>query len=140
MILGKIWQAIAAQFNKLANAIRGYDPIAEMQYEYDRSVEQIREGREGLAQYRAMVERVQRQVDGEQKQVSVLEARIKAYLNAGDRDAGRPDRARAQAGQGRPRREREATGPARAGVPEQPDEDPARRQEARRGQAQDRQV
>ena len=53
MILGKIWKAIAAQFNKLANAIRGYDPIAEMQYEYDRSVEQIKEGREGLAQYRA---------------------------------------------------------------------------------------
>lgn len=90
MILGKIWQAISAQFNKLANAIRGYDPIAEMQYEYDRSVEQIRDGREGLAQYRAMVERVQRQVDGERKQVAVLEARIKAYLNANDRDgAGR---------------------------------------------------
>ena len=64
MILGKIWKAIAAQFNKLANAIRGYDPIAEMQYEYDRSVEQIKEGREGLAQYRALVERVTRQVDG----------------------------------------------------------------------------
>ncbi len=90
MILGKIWQAIAAQFNKLANAIRGYDPIAEMQYEYDRSVEQIREGREGLAQYRAMVERVQRQVDGEKRQVSGIEARIKAYLSAGDREgAGR---------------------------------------------------
>jgi phage shock protein A len=87
MILGKIWQAISAQFNKLANAIRGYDPIAEMQYEYDRSVEQIREGREGLAQYRAMVERVQRQVDGERKKVSVLEARIKAYLNVGDRES-----------------------------------------------------
>ncbi len=90
MILGKIWKAISAQFNKLANAIRGYDPIAEMQFEYDRSVEQIREGREGLAQYRAMVERVQRQVDGEQKQIAVLEARIKAYLTAGQRDmAGR---------------------------------------------------
>jgi phage shock protein A len=87
MILGKIWQAIAAQFNKLANAIRGYDPIAEMQYEYDRSVDQIREGREGLAQYRAMVERVQRQVEGSRKTIAVLEARIKAYLNAGERDA-----------------------------------------------------
>src|SRR4029078_11336458 len=87
MILGKIWRAIAAQVNKLATAIRGYDPIAEMQYEYDRSVEQIREGREGLAEYRAMVERVQRQVDGEAKEISVLEARIKAYLNVGDRDS-----------------------------------------------------
>jgi phage shock protein A len=90
MILGKIWKAIAAQFNKLANAIRGYDPIAEMQYEYDASVVQIREGREGLAQYRAMVERVLRQVEGARKQVASVEARIKAYLTAGDREtAGR---------------------------------------------------
>jgi phage shock protein A len=87
MILGKIWKAIAAQFNKLANAIRGYDPVAEMQYEYDRSVEQIREGREGLAQYRALVERVSRQVGQERKRVAVLEAKIKAYLQSGDRDA-----------------------------------------------------
>jgi phage shock protein A len=86
MIFGKIWKAIAAQFNKLANAIRGYDPIAEMQYEYDRSVEQIKEGREGLAQYRALVERVSRQVEQSRKHVAMLESKIKAYLNAGDRD------------------------------------------------------
>jgi phage shock protein A len=86
MILGKLWNAIAAQFNKLANAIRGYDPIAEMQLEYDRSIIQIREGREGLAQYRALVERVLRQVEGQRKQVALVEAKIKAYLNAGDRD------------------------------------------------------
>jgi phage shock protein A len=86
MFLGKIWQAIQAQLNKLGNAIRGYDPIAEMQYEYDRSVEQIKEGREGLAQYRALVERVSRQVDQSRKHVSLLEAKVKAYLNAGDRD------------------------------------------------------
>ena len=90
MIFGKLWKAIAAQFNKLANAIRGYDPIAEMQYEYDRSVDQIKEGREGLAQYRALVERVTRQVDDQRKRVALLEAKIKAYLNAGDREtAGR---------------------------------------------------
>jgi phage shock protein A len=86
MILGKLWHAIAAQFNKLANAIRGYDPIAQMQYEYDRSIEQMKEGREGLAQYRALVERVTRQVDNQRKQVSTIEAKIKAYLGAGDRD------------------------------------------------------
>jgi phage shock protein A len=86
MILGKLWKSIASQFNKLANYISGYDPIAEMQYEYDRSVEQIKEGREGLAQYRALVERVTRQVDESRKHVSLLEAKIKAYLNAGDRD------------------------------------------------------
>lgn len=86
MIFGKLWKAIAAQFNKLTNAIRGYDPIAEMQYEYDRSVDQLREGREGLAQYRALVERVTRQVDGQRKIVATLEAKIKAYLTAGDRE------------------------------------------------------
>ncbi len=87
MILGKIWKAIAAQFNKLANAIRGYDPIAEMQLEYDLSIKQIKEGREGLAQYRALVERVSRQVEDHRKRVSLLEAKVKAYLNAGDRDS-----------------------------------------------------
>jgi phage shock protein A len=86
MILGKLWRAIAAQFNKLANSIRGIDPIAEMQYEYDRSVEQLKEGREGLAQYRALVERVLRQVEGKRKQVATQEAKIKAYLQAGDRE------------------------------------------------------
>jgi len=86
MILGKIWKAIAAQFNKLGNWFSGYDPIAQMQYEYDRSVDQLREGREGLAQYRALVERVTRQVDGQRKQVSMIEAKIKAYLSAGDRE------------------------------------------------------
>src|SRR5208282_738573 len=90
MILGKIWKAIASQFNKLGNWFSGYDPIAEMQYEYDRSVDQLREGREGLAQYRALVERVTRQVDDQRKRVALLEAKIKAYLNAGDREtAGR---------------------------------------------------
>lgn len=86
MILGKIWKAIAAQFNKLGNWFSGYDPIAQMQYEYDRSVEQLREGREGLAQYRALVERVTRQVDGQRRQVATIEAKIKAYLAAGDRE------------------------------------------------------
>jgi phage shock protein A len=87
MILGKLWHAIASQFNKLANAIRGYDPIAQMQYEYDRSVEQMKEGREGLAQYRALVERVTRQADNQRKQVSMIEAKVKAYLGAGDRES-----------------------------------------------------
>jgi phage shock protein A len=86
MIFGKIWKAIAAQFNKLGNWFSGYDPVAQMQYEYDRSVEQLREGREGLAQYRALVERVTRQVEGQRKVVATIEAKIKAYLSAGDRE------------------------------------------------------
>ena len=135
MILGRIWNSIAAQFNKLANAIRGYDPIAEMQYEYDRSVEQIKEGREGLAQYRALVERVTRQVDDEPQ----------ARLAARGEGQGLPERGRprhrvevcprAQTGQGRLGRERKATGPPRAGLSKQPAQDSERRQEARQRQA-----
>jgi len=87
MILTKIWKAIKSQFNKMANAISGYDPVAEMQYEYDRSVEQIKEGREGLAQYRALVERVGRQADEQKKHLAMLEAKVKTFLQANDRQA-----------------------------------------------------
>lgn len=86
MILGKIWHAVQAQLNKIGNWFSGYDPVAEMQLEYDKSVAQIKEGREGLAQYRALVERVLRQVENQKKQVALLEAKVKAYLQANDRD------------------------------------------------------
>ena len=36
--------------------------IAQMQYEYDQAVDQMKEGRQGLEQYRALVERVTQQV------------------------------------------------------------------------------
>lgn len=86
MIFGKIWRSIRAQFNKVANWFQGVDPVAQLQYEYDRSIEQIKEGREGLAQYRALVERVSRQVDGAKKHAAMLESKVKAYLQAGDRE------------------------------------------------------
>ena len=57
-------------------ALMGMRPIAEMQLEYDNSVNQLREGREGLAQYRALVERVQRQVDERRMHVALLEAKV----------------------------------------------------------------
>src|SRR6476660_10574432 len=86
MILGKIWSAFKAQLNKVANFFWSADPIAQMQYEYDLAVAQLKEGREGLEQYRALVERVSRQVANNQAHVTNLEAKIKAYLQAGDRD------------------------------------------------------
>ncbi len=86
MIIGKIWRSFRAQMNKLANFFWTADPIAQMQYEYDQSVEQLKSGKEGLAQYRALVERVQRQVTTDTKHISQLEGRVKAYLQAGDRD------------------------------------------------------
>lgn len=86
MIFGKLWRTVQAQVNKLANFFWTADPIAQMQYEYDLSVGQLKEGREGLEQYRALVERVTRQVANDRAHVSSLEAKVKAYLQAGDRD------------------------------------------------------
>jgi phage shock protein A len=86
MIIGKIWRSVKAQLNKLANFFWTADPIAQMQYEYDMSVAQLKEGREGLEQYRGLVERVGRQVANDKAHVVSLEAKVKAYLQAGDRE------------------------------------------------------
>ena len=61
MIIGKLWRSIKAQMNKVANFFWGVDPIAQLQYEYDKLVDQLKEGRVGLEQYRALVERVEGQ-------------------------------------------------------------------------------
>lgn len=86
MIFGKIWASIRAQLNKVANMFFEADPIAQMRYEYDRSVEQLKEGRQGLEMYRALVEKVTRQVKANEAHVQKLEAQAKAYLKAGDRE------------------------------------------------------
>ena len=86
MIVGKLWRSVMAQFNKLANFFWTADPIAQMQYEYDLAVAQLKEGREGLEQYRALVERVSRQVANDKAHMTSLEAKVKAYLQAGDRE------------------------------------------------------
>jgi phage shock protein A len=87
VILGKFWSAFRAQINKVANIFWEADPIAQMQYEYDSSVEQLKDGRQGLETYRALVERVSRQVASGRDHVQKLEAQTKAYLKAGERDA-----------------------------------------------------
>jgi phage shock protein A len=85
VILHKFWSAFVAQINKVANIFWEADPVAQMRYEYDRSVEQLKEGRVGLEQYRGLVERVTRQVLANRSHVQKLEAQTKAYLKAGDR-------------------------------------------------------
>src|SRR5262245_11997112 len=86
MILGKFWSAIRAQINKIANIFWEADPIAQMQYEHDVAVEQLKEGRKGLERYRGLVERVSRQAANSRAHVQKLEAETKAYLKAGERD------------------------------------------------------
>ncbi len=85
MIVHKFWTAFMAQINKVANLFWEADPVAQMRYEYDRAVEQLKEGRTGLEQYRGLVERVTRQVSVNRSHVQKLEAETKAYLKAGDR-------------------------------------------------------
>jgi phage shock protein A len=87
MIIGKLWHTLMAQINKLANVFWTADPVAQMQYEYDLAVAQLKEGREGLEQYRALVERVSRQAATDRGHVRSLEAKVKAYLQAGDRES-----------------------------------------------------
>jgi phage shock protein A len=86
MILGKFWGAIRGQLNKIANIFWEADPIAQMQYEHDLAVEQLKEGRKGLELYRGLVERVTRQASTSRNHVQKLEAETKAYLKTGDRD------------------------------------------------------
>jgi phage shock protein A len=85
MILQKFWSAFVAQINKVANLFWEADPIAQMRYEYDLAVSQLKEGRGGLEQYRGLVERVTRQVAANRSHLQKLEAETKAYLKAGDR-------------------------------------------------------
>jgi phage shock protein A len=87
VILGKFWNAFRAQLNKIANVFWEADPIAQMQYEYDSAVEQMKDGRQGLETYRALVERVSRQVAVGRDHVQKLETQTKTYLKAGERDA-----------------------------------------------------
>src|SRR5277367_5191621 len=57
-----------------------------MQYEYDTAVEQMKDGRQGLETYRALVERVSRQVANGRDHVQKLETQTKTYLKIGERD------------------------------------------------------
>ncbi len=86
MIFKKFFGAIRAQLNKLANFFWEADPIAQMQYEYDQAVEGLKSGRQGLEQYRGLVERVTRQVKEGEAHVAKLTAQAKAYLKVGDRE------------------------------------------------------
>jgi phage shock protein A len=86
VIFEKFFKAIRAQFNKLANVFWEADPVAALQYEYDKAVEDLKSGREGLEQYRGLVERVARQVKQGERHVAKLRSQAKAYLQVGDRE------------------------------------------------------
>jgi phage shock protein A len=85
VIFKKFWSSIRAQLNKLANVFWEADPIAQMRYEYDAAVEELKSGRVGLEQYRGLVEKVTRQVREGERHLAKLQAQTKAYLKVGDR-------------------------------------------------------
>jgi phage shock protein A len=84
--MGKLFRAIRAQLNKIANIFFEADPIAVMQLEVDQATERLKEGRKGLEMYRGLVETVARQVASGTANASQLESQIKAHLKAGNRE------------------------------------------------------
>jgi phage shock protein A len=84
--MGKMFRAIRAQLNKIANIFFEADPIAVMQLEVDQATERLKEGRKGLEMYRGLVETVARQVASGTANASQLESQIKAHLKAGNRE------------------------------------------------------
>ena len=90
MIFGKIWRSIQAQFNKLANAIRGIDPIAEMQYEYDRSVIELRRAARGWPSIGRWSSGSPARSTTSASTSPCWRPRSRAYLKAGDRETAGP--------------------------------------------------
>ena len=141
MILHKFWSAFVAQINKVANLFWEADPIAQMRYEYDQAVEQLKEGRIGLEQYRGLVERVTRQVVG---QPVARRRSSRPRPRRTSRPAIARRRRSSRSSCRRPRRSWPANeqqlADARDGLRQQPEEDPAREREADRAAREDPEV
>ncbi len=140
MIFHKFWSAFVAQINKVANLFWEADPIAQMRYEYDQAVAQLKEGRGGLEQYRGLVERVTRQVSANRAHVQKLEAETKAYLKAGDRATAAKFALELQKAKEELGANEQQLQSARDRVRQQPEEDPARQREADRAAREDHEV
>jgi phage shock protein A len=78
--------ALFGQINKLSRLVWGYDPVAVYQAQVDASADEIRDATKGLEEYQGLVARLQRQVEGGQKERNLLEAKIKGHLAAGQED------------------------------------------------------
>jgi len=82
MIVRKLWAALRAQINKVANFFLDGDPIAQMQYEYDSAVEQLSlVARLGAVSGASGTRK--RQVANDKQHVTMLEAKIKRLLAGG---------------------------------------------------------
>ena len=140
VIFHKFWSSFVAQINKVANLFWEADPIAQMRYEYDQAVAQLKEGRGGLEQYRGLVERVSRQVSANRSHVTKLEAETKAYLKAGDRPTAAKFALELQKAKEELAANEGQLNLHETGLRQQPEEDPARQREADRAAREDHQV
>lgn len=82
--VGRVLTAIQAQFNKAGRAAIAADPVAVYQKQVDDATEEIREGTKGLEQYRGLVSRLGRQVEADEKEVAVWDARARGYVTQGN--------------------------------------------------------
>ncbi len=84
-MIGKLFKALFAQLNKIVSFFYERDPIAIMKYEYERAKGELKEGRDGLVQYRALTEKFARDVANKEQQKLSAEGKVAAYLQIKDR-------------------------------------------------------
>lgn len=84
-MIGKLFKALFAQLSKIVSIFYEADPIAIMKYEFERAKGELKEGKDGLVQYRALTEKFSRDVSVKETQKTNAEAKITAYLSIGDR-------------------------------------------------------
>jgi phage shock protein A len=87
MTLSNFWRGFRSQVNELAGYLWTTDPLDQLQAQYDRTMAKFREGRQALEQHRTLVERVRLQVADLKSHIRELEAKVRAYLQAGDHAA-----------------------------------------------------
>lgn len=86
--IGRVFAAATGQLNKGGRAIWAADPIAVYQKQVDDAAEEIKNGTKGLEQYRGLVSRLQRQVESDQKEAAIYDARARTHVQAGrDKEA-----------------------------------------------------
>ena len=84
MIFGKIWTGIKAFFNKIANIFVSHDPVAVYRLKIDEATEKIKGGQENLAKFKGHVNRLDRQLAEDEKQVKLASARVDIALKSGN--------------------------------------------------------
>lgn len=84
-MVGKLFKALFAQLNKIVSFFYERDPIAIMKYEYERARGELKEGKDGLVQYRALTEKFSRDVAVKEQQKTNAEGKVSAYLQINDR-------------------------------------------------------